>query len=431
MAQYGVPAGQYILQVQADGYNSLYRFFDVVQNQNTLLNYSLASPSTLPGSFIVNTLPQGAQITVASGTTVYSGLSPLQVNSTAPGVYQVNAIQSGYAPASGFLIVDGGLLSVYNLTLNAVSSPASVTVNVDPPGANVTVSLAGTTTNYPGNAPFTLDNLSAGNYTIQAYASGYHVNTSLVELLSGQHKDVSLTLQAYAGTSNITVNTVPSGATVSVRSMKNPSLVYSGPSPFTVRNLTDFGTYIISATMPGYQDYLNTTTIQDNQNYDFTAVLFPSPLTGFSIYTDPPGARLSVSMPNTNSTLTYSGLSPMSKYGIPAGRYLVQVQADGYGNAHQFFDVAQDQVALLNFSLIPAPSGQGSLSVDTSPEGAQVHVQSGSTTYDGFSPFFQSNVGVGTYMVSLLMDGYQTQNHLLDVSAGQTAAANYTLHPSG
>ncbi|MFH1095388.1 MAG: PEGA domain-containing protein [Candidatus Micrarchaeota archaeon] len=273
-------AGIYQLHITLSGYDNLSGILIVGDGQDQSLSYNLTAANlTSPHatSLEVNVVPVGAHVLASklnsSENIHYEGTAPLVVSDSEPGRYMIMASATGYQTHGTFFDVLANQDNVFNMTLNALPPQLSLTVNADPAGANVTVSLAGTTTNYLGNAPFSLTNLSAGNYSVQVSAIGYRANITSVELLENQTLD--LTLYPFAGASNLTVNTVPGGANVSVRSMKNQSLVYSGISPFTVTDLSVFGTYIISATLPGYADYVSTPPIWDNQSYVFNYTLQP------------------------------------------------------------------------------------------------------------------------------------------------------------
>ena len=514
---HNVQPGTYVAQLSKDGYSLLTRFLYVYSNQTTLLNVTLTPLVAINGSFIVTTSPQGVQITVSRGTDVYSGLSPLQVGSTAPGIYLVSASKYGYVPASGHLSVDTGRLTSYNLTLNPIPTPTSLLVDASPSGANVWVIQTGNNgAQYNGTAPLLIPSIEAGNYSIQASASGYRSNATLFEVLPNQANLLNMTLTPYTSSSSITVNTIPSGANVSVRSMKNLTQVYSGPSPFTVSNLGVFGTYILSATLPGYGDYVATPAIWDNQSYVFNYALshipvgsfnasaydplgfsldnalitihsangsimsstgssyfasnvrtgtcqvtitadgyqtnastliinenqtsfanftlYPSDPTGFAVYSTPSNASVSIRPYSNSGVILYSGTTPMRQYGVAPGRYIIQYQRAGYSSNLEFFNVASGQLTMLNYSLIqatsPPPSGGefGSFQINTIPTGANVSVQ-GATSYNGISPFSQSNVRSGSYALYVSMDGYVMQAGMLEVDTGQNKELNFTLQP--
>jgi len=161
----------------------------------------------------------------------------------------------------------------------------------------------------------------------------------------------------------------------------------------------------------------------------------PTPAFGtLSVASTPPAANVYVDN-------TYKGLTTVSINAIPNGNHLLLIKLDGYQDYSRTVVVMGD-VQTVTAALVPTPTptvtatgsvqptgsvtlpsatpavGYGSLSVTTSPAGAQVFVDG---AIRGITPATIPGLSSGTHAIILKMDGFQDLATTILITPGQTA----------
>ena len=123
---------------------------------------------------------------------------------------------------------------------------------------------------------------------------------------------------------NITISSVPSGATVLVDSVGTGAI-----TPTTIESVSS-GTHFILLRLTGYQDYTQSVTVYDNATSTVSATLIAAATTtaeitngSIKVESNPSNAAVFV---NTE----YQGKTPLTLYNITRGTHRVLVQKIGY-----------------------------------------------------------------------------------------------------
>jgi hypothetical protein len=154
---------------------------------------------------------------------------------------------------------------------------------------------------------------------------------------------------------------------------------------------------------------------------------------GISIASNPSGATIYLDN-------AIKGLTPLTVDSVPNGNHVVVLRLDGYQDSLKNVMVTAD-TQTLNTVLIPTTTpattrttaigtqspaqttspqitGSGSLSVTTTPPGAQVYVDGG---MKGISPTTIPGLSPGAHAIVLKMEGYQDLTTSISVTTGQTS----------
>ena len=127
-----------------------------------------------------------------------------------------------------------------------------------------------------------------------------------------------------AATGNITVNSVPSGATILVDGIGTGTT-----TPTTIRGVTS-GSHFILLQLTGYQDYSQNVIVNDNATSAVSVTMIAiatttAQVTNGSIQVESNPSNAAVFL-NTE----YQGKTPLTLYNITQGTYRVLVQKIGY-----------------------------------------------------------------------------------------------------
>ena len=127
------------------------------------------------------------------------------------------------------------------------------------------------------------------------------------------------------------------------------------------------------------------------------------------------------------------GTTPATLTGIAPGTYTVLLKKSGYPDYSTSTAIIAGQVTTINADLAKGPQaaattapvpGEGSLSVSTTPQGAQVFIDG---IVRGMTPATIPGLSAGQHMVLLKLDGYQEFNTTVSIPDGRTAEFNTAL----
>lgn len=130
----------------------------------------------VPGSLNISSVPENSSVTVNGN---YKGSTPLSLDNLEPGTYIVNISRFDYEILSTKATVKSGAVTEVSAIL--VPKTGNLVINTTPAGANIT--LDGTPS---GTSPITLNDISAGNHTINATLAGYIPVEDVVKVVADQ-----------------------------------------------------------------------------------------------------------------------------------------------------------------------------------------------------------------------------------------------------
>ena len=261
-----VAPGTYSVTAQKAGYSTQTQSNrNVVAGQTTVVDFTL---SVIPGAISgvvrdsANNPISGVTVsTTPGGYTAFTNTSgQYTISNVPPGTYTVEAYKSGYGSVtqSNVQVVSNQTTTV-NFTFSTGSGTITGTVrdSASNPLSGVTVRTVGASfsavTNQSGQ--YTLSNVPAGTYTLEASKSGYVTQTqSNVQVVANQTTTVNFTLIANLGQITGTVrdgcNTPIGGATVRTTTGGYTATTAQDGS-YTISNITS-GTYTVEASKDGF-----------------------------------------------------------------------------------------------------------------------------------------------------------------------------------
>ncbi|MDG4597383.1 MAG: PEGA domain-containing protein [Candidatus Contendobacter sp.] len=239
-----LPPGSYTVEVSQAGYETKQvpaRIMDSDATISVTLT-KLAEPTQY--RLTVQTDPPGAQVRLRGAKTDYRpGVS------LPPGGYTVEVSQAGYETKQvAVRIVDGDVALPVTLTRQVEPTQYRLTVQTDPPGAQVR--LRGTKTGYrPGVT------LPPGSYTVEVSQSGYETKQVAVRLVDG---DVTLPV-------TLAKEALPEQYRLTVRANPTDAKVRLVNSSFTYRPGVSLppGNYVVEVTGRGYETKRESVRIVD------------------------------------------------------------------------------------------------------------------------------------------------------------------------
>lgn len=340
----------------------------------------------------------------------------LSVEVPVPSSYStVTAQRSGYNSASASLPYPA-MDKRYSVSLTLsplVPSYGWLNVNSVPSGASVYVDSS-----YRGRTPQTIQ-LNHDSYYLSVEKDGYYSYQTTVYVYAGQTTYVSPTLSEKPVYGTLSVTTSPSGAYVYVDG------TYKGVTPAMVGGLTE-GSHFIELTKSGYQDWTGTARIYAKQTTYMSQVLTPvsAPTTGAIAVTSNP-SYASVYLDGGYQGQTEPG-SPFIISGVSPGTRTVMVRLTGYEDSVSSVTVNSGQTTTVEAQLVPATTGDGTLSISSSPTGADVYIDNANR---GIAPVTIDGMAPGTYSISLRLTGYSSWSGEAVVNAGATSYVSGTLSP--
>lgn len=145
---------------------------------------SVATP-VVPGSLDLRSVPDNVSVTVNGN---YKGKTPVVVSDLDPGTYQITFSKFNYEDYSTPAKVESG--SSTEVTATLVPETGSLIINTTPSGA--AISIDGTPS---GTAPVTLNDLAAGNHTVNATLDGYIPFENQIRVVANQAVKSEIALQ--------------------------------------------------------------------------------------------------------------------------------------------------------------------------------------------------------------------------------------------
>jgi hypothetical protein len=359
------------------------------------------------------------------------------------GTSTLTASLAGYQSASESVTVTAGQSTQAATLQIQPNNPGNVTGTVvdgnGQPLSGATVSAAGLSTNTAADGSYALNNLPAGQTTIQASLTGFQSGSTTVTVVAATTTAASaITLVSSSGSITGSVKNT-SGAVI-----VGASVGYGGGTATTDANgnytLTGVpvGTVQLVASASGFQSVTQSVTVNggatSTANFTLTAAPAGGTVTG-KITNASSGAIVTgatVSWSGGSTTSNTSGIYTLTN--VTAGTQNITATKTGYLSRTLAVGVTGGATSTLNIPI--ATAGKISVKVVTSSgaavSGATVTIKGGviATTVSGSSSstgLFTTNwIPIGTYTVTVAKSGFATQTKTTSVSSGVTTSLTFT-----
>lgn len=362
---------------------------------------------------------------VAGGTVYFDGQSKgtmsgteqsYSVYSTATPISTITVSKSGYYDfsTSSFNMPGAGETVTVYATLNPIPtqtpSTGSLYITSSPSGA--TVYLNG---NYVGVTPCTISSQSPGTYNIRLSKSGYSDYHGSVSVTAGQRSDYSYTLSQNPTPGYVTITSSPSGAFIYMDGK------YKGQTPMTITGIAP-ATHTIELDLTGYYDWKTTVSINPGSNTPISATMSPLPDTPGYIHvaSSPSGASIYLDGSYQNA------VTPATLSNIAVGSHTMTLKLAGYADYTTSVQVHSTTTTYVNAQMSPgtSPTSLGSLSIETTPSGANIYIDN---VYSGISPLSGLSVASGSHVVTAKLTGYNDASQTVTVNQGQSTQVSLSL----
>ncbi|MEN6611802.1 MAG: PEGA domain-containing protein [Methanoregulaceae archaeon] len=212
------------------------------------------------------------------------------------------------------------------------------------------------------------------------------------------------------------------GATASFDSLSSGCTIEDGSCTIEYYTTsTPFKTYTVQK--PGYTTYTGSITAwpKAGQTIDLYATLNPTRSYGsVRVNSDPQGAVASL------DGLTWQ-YTPCTFEQVTAGtNHVLQVSLSGYQTYTTTVYVAESQNTPVSVNLVKNPAQSGSISVATTPKGADIYVDG---QYRGYSPTRISGLSPGSHSLRMQKAGYDEYMGTVSVYSGQVTPVAWTFSP--
>jgi hypothetical protein len=202
--------------------------------------------------------------------------------------------------------------------------------------------------------------------------------------------------------------------------------IYRGVTTVVVGNLQQ-GSHQVLLVKAGYKNWQENVNVVAGTATYINPKLDPDPAPQYatvSIQSNPTGADVYgdgvyIGRTRADGPLVFTQVKP--------GTHSLLVTKSGYKDQSGSQTVVAGQDYVYNINLVPVPNPTtGSISVTSSPIGAQVYVNN---VFRGYSPLTVDGLSPGMYTVLLKLSGYEDWQSSTMVTAGQTAQISATLLP--
>lgn len=297
-------------------------------------------PAENTGSVYVTSAPSGATATLDTGD---SYNTPCSFPVVPTGAHSLTVFLSGYQPYYVSLKVDSGQTTSINAPLIPVATRGNLQVSSSPAGASVFVDG-----NYYGTTPATVGNLATGSHTVSLRLAGYAEYSTTVSISAGSTTTINPVLTSSPTYGSISVTSAPAGAGVYLDG------TYQGRTglgqPFNIVSVQP-GTHGIHLSLPGYQDYSATITVNSGVITPVFVKFVAAPAQtdgNINIASSPSGAEVYVDN-------VYQGYSPLTVHNVASGTHSVLMKLSGYDDWQTAVQVTAGQTVPVTATFTPSP----------------------------------------------------------------------------
>jgi len=402
--------GEHTVAVDLAGYEPATQTVSVIAGSSVTADFTLILIPTT-GSIVVNSTPVGAAITLDGTET--GQVTPHTFDALTPGEHTIAVNLAGYEPASQTVSVIAGSSVTAGFTLILIPTTGSIVMNSTPIGAAIT--LDGTETGQV--TPYTFSELAPGEHTVAVNLAGYEPATQTVNVIAGSSVPADFTLVMIPTTGSIVVNSTPVGAAITLDGTETSQV-----TPHTFDALTP-GEHTVAVNLAGYEPASQTINVVagSSVNADFTLVEISNPTTGsIVVQSTPAGAAITLDGTETNQVTphTFDALTP--------GKHTVAVNLAGYEPATQTVNVVAGSSVPAEFTLVEISNPTtGSIEVTSTPQGAAVTLDG--TETGQVTPYTFDSLTPGEHTVAVNLAGYEPATQTVNVVAGSSVPAEFTL----
>jgi hypothetical protein len=359
------------------------------------------------------------------------------------GTSTLTASLAGYQSASESVTVTAGQSTQAATLQIQPNNPGNVTGTVvngsSQALADATVSAAGLSTTTAADGTYALNNLPAGQTTIQASLTGFQSGSTTVTVVAAT-TTAAPAITLVSGSGVVSGNVKSSTGSV----IAGASVGFGGGSTTTDTNGNytlggiPVGTIQLVASAQGFQSVTQSVTVSGGATSTSNFTLSPGASSGTvtgKITNASSGvilASATVSWSGGSTTSNASGIYTLTN--LPAGTQNITAVKTGYLPHTLAVGVTGGATSTLNIPI--ATAGKISVKVVTSGgavvSGATVTIKGGviPTTVSGSSSstgLFTTNwIPVGTYTVTVAKTGFATQSKTTSVSSGVTTSLTFT-----
>jgi hypothetical protein len=325
------------------------------------------------------------------------------------------------------------LVAAFVAPLNAVLPPqyqkGSIAVYSSPSGA--TIGLDGPDGMFVGptiTTPYTFTDLEPGMYTITLSLEGFYDWTKTVQVTGGRTIDVHATLTPHytpKATGSISVDSVPSGATIELITPGGLFIGLPVTTPYTFDNIGT-GTSTIKLTLTGYHDWSKNVQVRADETSYVDATLTPIQTTGsISVTSSPSGANVGLDGQWWGMLRT----TPDLITNVPPGHHTLELSLDGYRDWSTNVQVTPGETKYVHVTLTPIQA-TGAIKITSEPEGATISLETPHGRFVGPSvktPHTFTRVEPGTCTVTLTLEGYDDWTTDVTVRPGEIEYVHKTF----
>jgi PKD repeat protein len=252
-------------------------------------------------------------------------------------------------------------------------------------------------------------------------------------------RDICTNTVSTASMSHFVTVTVPSG-TLAITTVPQSANVFvdnafKGVTPLTLTG-TPSGYHVLRITLPGFDDYTTSATVEPSKTVLVQAVLqrggantatTTAPVIAETAASRQNGSVAVTSVPNGASVTLdghYEGTTPVIITEVPAGNHEISLSYPGYVLLEQSIAVGSSQTTAVNANLVLSTGAEvrrGALTVITDPAGAEVSVDD---VVKGVSPATIPGLSEGEHTLHLKLEDYDDLSTTVNVTVGRTQ--NYT-----
>jgi hypothetical protein len=352
---------------------------------------------------------------------IASGVLNVPVYTTGTPYYTAKATMDGYYTSSvsiGSYPSIGESKTIY-ITLNPTPTPTpsssgSISVTSSPSGAKTYVDGS-----YYGRTPQVINGLSVGSHTVRVEYDGYQTWTLTAGVSAGGVTSVYATLTPQPTYGSIYVSSSPSNANVYLDG------TYKGTTPMTISGVSQ-GSHFLEIEKAGYHEWSSSVKVVSGQQSHISATLDSNvqPTTGTIVVSSTPvGAYIYLDG-------SYQGRTTAQGFviiGVSPGTRTVTLKLDGYQDAATSVNVNAGQQSSVSLTLQTPGANTGSMTITSAPAGAEVYLNN---AYKGITPLTLSDLAVGSYTVSVQLQGYTEWTTTASVNAGATTPVSAQLVPA-
>lgn len=368
----------------------------------------------------VTSSPSGASVYDAG---VYQGTTPCNIivhTTGTPIDHDIVISKNGYYDYHQYI---GTVVTDQYITVNAVLTPVVQTgyldVSSSPSGANVYIDGI-----YKGTAPLVVS-VDAGSHSVRLEKPGYNTWYGTYSVSAGKTVQVAASLSASVTYGYINVHSYPSAADVYIDGN------YRDDTPAVITVIAGTA-HEVKVVHSGYEVYRQTVTVSSGSTVSIDANLVASGDAYIQLASYPAGAAVYVDGSycgntgySSSSSVNYMHIGPLS-----AGTHSIMLKKDGYNTYTSTVTLSPNEVRTLSVTLTPTsptPSGYSSLSLSSTPSGADVYVDN---VFRGYTPIYLSDIPAGQHTLLLQHTGYNDWTEYVSFTSDYTVEKDVTMSPT-